>query len=249
MAGADLERARSICRGPRHGEEALRLATMEGRGDTPIIAHACLGDLYFVKGDLEQAIRVLDQGLALCRASGNRTMLRWIAAALGSAYALQGRLAEGCALLEEGDQRKYPHGRAARSCLSGRLAQRGLSSGGTRRGGPAARAARHSTWPGSTRSVANEASRCTSLASSRPTPTPPDVAQAEAHYQQALALAEELGMRPLVAHCHLGLGTLYTKMGRLEQARAELSTAIELYRAMEMTFWLPQAEAALAQVV
>ena len=64
----------------------------------------------------------------------------------------------------------------------------------------------------------------------------------------ALALADELGMRPLQAHCHRGLGTLYAKIGRLEQARAELSTAIDLYRAMEMTFWLPQAEAALAQV-
>jgi Flp pilus assembly protein TadD len=55
-------------------------------------------------------------------------------------------------------------------------------------------------------------------------------------------------MRPLAAHCHLGLGTLYAKIGRLEHARAELSTAIDLYRAMEMTFWLPQAEAALARV-
>ena len=55
-------------------------------------------------------------------------------------------------------------------------------------------------------------------------------------------------MRPLQAHCHLGLGTLYAKTGQPEQARAELSTAIALYRAMEMTFWLPQAEAALAQV-
>ena len=55
-------------------------------------------------------------------------------------------------------------------------------------------------------------------------------------------------MRPLQAHCHRGLGTLYAKIGRREPARAELSTAIELYRAMDMTFWLPQAEAALAQV-
>jgi hypothetical protein len=55
-------------------------------------------------------------------------------------------------------------------------------------------------------------------------------------------------MRPLAAHCHLGLGTLYAKIGRLGHARAELSTAIELYRAMEMTFWLPEVEAALAQV-
>ena len=77
---------------------------------------------------------------------------------------------------------------------------------------------------------------------------PPDAAQAKAHYQQAFALADELGMRPLVAHCHLGLGTLYATTGQQEQARAELSAAIELYRGMEMQFWLPQAEATLAQV-
>jgi tetratricopeptide (TPR) repeat protein len=77
---------------------------------------------------------------------------------------------------------------------------------------------------------------------------PPEVEEAHTHYRQALALAEELGMRPLVAHCHLGLGTLYAKIGYREQATAELSLAIELYKAMDMTFWLPQAEAALAQV-
>jgi tetratricopeptide (TPR) repeat protein len=77
---------------------------------------------------------------------------------------------------------------------------------------------------------------------------PPDLAQAEVHYQQALALADKLGMRPLQAHCHLGLGTLYAKMDQRGPARAELSAAIDLYGAMEMTFWLPQAEAALAQV-
>ena len=77
---------------------------------------------------------------------------------------------------------------------------------------------------------------------------PSHAEQAEAHYQQALALADELSMRPLVAHCHRGLGTLYAMTGQREQARTELSTAIALYRAMEMTFWLPQTEAALAQV-
>jgi tetratricopeptide (TPR) repeat protein len=68
------------------------------------------------------------------------------------------------------------------------------------------------------------------------------------HYRQALTLAEELGMRPLAAHCHLGLGTLYAATGQRAPAHAELSAAIDLYRAMEMTFWLPQAEAARAQV-
>ncbi len=77
---------------------------------------------------------------------------------------------------------------------------------------------------------------------------PPEVEEANASYRQALALAEELGMRPLQAHCHRGLGTLYAKTGQREQAHAELSATITLYRAMEMTFWLPQAEAALGQV-
>jgi hypothetical protein len=55
-------------------------------------------------------------------------------------------------------------------------------------------------------------------------------------------------MRPLQAHCHLGLGTLYAKTGQQAHAHAELTSAIEMYRDMEMTFWLPQAEAALTQV-
>src|SRR5262249_27787187 len=76
---------------------------------------------------------------------------------------------------------------------------------------------------------------------------PLDVAHAEAYYHQALTLAEELGMRPLQAHCHRGLGMLYATAGWQEQARAKLSVAIELYRTMDMTFWLPQAEAALAR--
>jgi tetratricopeptide (TPR) repeat protein len=71
---------------------------------------------------------------------------------------------------------------------------------------------------------------------------------AETYYQQALALAEDLGMRPLVAHCHHALGRLYGQTGRRASARAALSAAIALYRAMDMIFWLPQAEAVLAQV-
>jgi tetratricopeptide (TPR) repeat protein len=77
---------------------------------------------------------------------------------------------------------------------------------------------------------------------------PPEVEPAAAAYRQALTLAEELGMRPLQAHCHRGLGTLYATVGQWEQARAALTTALEMYRSMDMTFWLPQAEAVLAQV-
>jgi hypothetical protein len=73
--------------------------------------------------------------------------------------------------------------------------------------------------------------------------------RAAAYYQQALALADELGMRPLQDHCYRGLGTLYVQTGQQEQARTELASAIDLYRAMDMIFWLPQTEAVLAQVM
>ena len=77
---------------------------------------------------------------------------------------------------------------------------------------------------------------------------PAAVELAETHYRQATAIAQELGLHPLLAHCYLGLGTLYAQHGRQEEAHVELSAAITLYRAMEMTFWLPLAEAALAEV-
>ena len=94
---------------------------------------------------------------------------------------------------------------------------------------------------------ANEAHALHQLGTVHAHAAPPDAEQAEAHYQQALALAEALGMRPLQAHCHHGLGRLYGQTGRGEEARIALSTAIDLYRAMDMTFWLPQTEAALGQ--
>jgi tetratricopeptide (TPR) repeat protein len=233
--------------GRRHGEDALRLATLEGRGATPILAHGCLGHLYLAQGDLEHAIRVLDQGLALCRASGDRTWLRRIVASLGYAYALQGRLAEGRTLLEEaisvtlhtGGLHDHAH-RVAWLSEVWRLAGR-----------------REEAWQHAHQALdlarqhkerANEALALHQLGVVHAHAAPPGTEQAETYYQQALALAEELGMRPLQAHCHRGLGTLYATTGQREQARAELSTAIALYRAMDMTFWLPQTEAALAQV-
>ena len=76
----------------------------------------------------------------------------------------------------------------------------------------------------------------------------PEGEAAATYYRQALALAEDLGMRPLQAHCHRGLGTLYARQDQQEQARTALSTAIALYRSMDMRFWLPQAEAALREV-
>jgi tetratricopeptide (TPR) repeat protein len=72
---------------------------------------------------------------------------------------------------------------------------------------------------------------------------PPEVTLAEAHYRSGLALADSLGMRPLIAHCHLGLGKLYLSTGKREQAQEHLATATTMYREMGMTYWLEQAEA------
>jgi tetratricopeptide (TPR) repeat protein len=72
---------------------------------------------------------------------------------------------------------------------------------------------------------------------------PPAVAEAIEAYRDAAAMAERIGMRPLVAHCHLGLGQLFRKTDKREQAREHLATATTMYREMDMRFWLEQAEA------
>ena len=69
---------------------------------------------------------------------------------------------------------------------------------------------------------------------------------APGYYREALALAGELGMRPLIAHCHLGLGKLSRRRGKPQEAQKQLATATTMYRDMDMTYWVGQAEAELA---
>ena len=217
----------AFAEGRRHGEEALRLATLEGRGQTPIIAHGCLGRPVprpRGPGARHPGVGAGPGPLSCLRRPGlvaSRSRRAWAlpmrsrGASRRGARCWRRRSAKvsaraRCEVMPAGS-----HG-SARSVVWRDAARR-----------PGSTRARRSTWPGSTRNAGTRRSRCTSLAPSMPTPTPPDAAQAEAHYQQALALAEELGMRPLQAHCHRGLGTLYAQTGQREQARAELSTAID----------------------
>jgi tetratricopeptide (TPR) repeat protein len=190
---------------------------------------------------------MLEQSLALCRASGVQISVRAIAASLGAAYAFQGRLAEGRALLEEASSVTIRTG-----TLDSHARRVTWLSEVCRLAGRGAEAWQHACQAldlaRQLKTRGQEAYALHQLGVVHAHAAPPDSAQAAAHYQQALALAEELGMRPLVAHCHRGLGTLYAATGRLEQARTELAAAIALYRAMDMTFWLPQTEMALAQV-
>ena len=210
------------------------------------MAHGCLGLLYLAHGDLEPAIGVLEQGRALCQTSGNQDFLRMIVASLGYVAALQGRLAEGRTLLEEALSASLRTGARQRPLWVAWLSEVCRLTG---RGEEAWEHARQTLdLARQHKERANEALALHQLGALHAHADSPNNEQAETYYQQALALAEELGMRPLVAHCHLGLGTLYAQTGRREPARAALATAIALYRAMDMTFWLPQAEATLAQV-
>jgi hypothetical protein len=70
-----------------------------------------------------------------------------------------------------------------------------------------------------------------------------DVSTADAYYLESMSLAKELGMRPLVAHCHLGLGKLYRHTGKRQEAHEHLTIGTAMYREMDMRFWLQQAEA------
>jgi Tetratricopeptide repeat len=77
---------------------------------------------------------------------------------------------------------------------------------------------------------------------------PPDLKTAEVRYRDALLLATQLEMRPLVAHCHLGLGRLYRRTGDPTMAHDHLTSATTLYREMGMGFWLEKADAELGGV-
>jgi tetratricopeptide (TPR) repeat protein len=234
----------------RHGEEALRLAIVDGQwqGDAPISVRALLGRVYLAQGDFEAAICVCEEGLALCRATSQKASLGAITGGLGEAYAHRGRPNEGLALLEEAcqdDVRTSAMGSQYVSHLrqlSAVLALAGRVEEAWQHACQALALARRLKARG------EEAQALFQLGAVHAQATPLNAEQAEARYQEALALAEALGMRPLQAHCHRGLGSLYATTGRPAQAGTELTTALDLYRAMEMTFWLPQAEAALAEV-
>jgi tetratricopeptide (TPR) repeat protein len=229
------------------GHEAIRIA--EALNQPSSLIWACLGlaSLNSVRGDLRQAARLLERTVAQCH-EWNITVYTPIAmASLGHVYARSGRIGEGVSLVQQA-LAAYESARIG-IFYSLSVVQLGeaylLAEQVEDARDCAARAVRLARERGER---GHEAWALRLLGEIAAHHDRPDVATAEAHYGAAMALADELGMRPLQAHRHRGLGTLYAKISRTEQARAELSTVIDLYRAMNMTFWLPQTEAVLAQV-
>jgi class 3 adenylate cyclase/tetratricopeptide (TPR) repeat protein len=229
------------------GEEAVQMAEAVQHPFNLAYAYAFAGRVFLLQGDLPRATPVLERGLRVCQAAHLPLLFPRLASALGVAYTQSGRLAKGLALLEQAAEQSagmrivYMHALWLIHLSEGyRLA--GQLEQATPLAMRALELARSHQEQG------HQAYAFHLLGNIAAHWEPPEVDPAETHYCQALSLANELAMRPLQAHCHHGLGTLYLKLGQQAQARAELSTAIELYRAMEMTFWLPQAEAVLAEV-
>jgi class 3 adenylate cyclase/tetratricopeptide (TPR) repeat protein len=222
--------------------EAIRLADPQ-KAFAVGLAHIAANTLYPLKGDWAKARLQIEHGIAVLR-KGNVLMMlpgmvassAWVLAQLGETSEALDRLRESKQSLE----RQVAEGSVShlgliyhalgRACLLlGRLDEaRSLGN----------RAVEVSTrYPGFT------AHGLHLLGDIATHPDRFDAESGERHYRQALALAEPRGMRPLVAHCHLGLGKLYRRTGGREQAHEHLTTAITLYREMDMRFWLEQAEA------
>jgi tetratricopeptide (TPR) repeat protein len=232
--------------GIRVGEEGLRMADELGHPFTQISACGFLSCLYVVRGDLAETRRVLDRGLALSREWGFTVWSPFLSGALGYVAALSGDVSQGVALLQqalseyEAKGLGFLHGfltvhlgeaflRAGRVAEATRSAEDALA--GSRRRGERGHEARALRLLGDTLTRQS----------------PADVESARWHYESALRLADELGMRPLVAHCHLGLAVLNRRHGQPGAARERAPTALSLYREMGMAYWLGHGEALLAR--
>ena len=233
----------TFAEGRRLGEEGLRIAEAAASPVSVMYAAWGIGLLALRQGDLPRALPVLERAVDICRDADLPNYLPRVAPTLGAVYMLGGRIDDAVPLLEQGLEQamalervnfqafcRLPLGEA--QLLAGHLeAAQALAEWAL------AHARAH-------QEQGHQAYALRLLGDIAAQRDPPQTEPAESHYRQALTVATELGMRPLLAHCHLGLGALYAKIGEEEQARGELSAARDLYRAMEMTFWLSRAEAA-----
>ncbi len=237
----------TFAEGSARAEEGRQLAEAVAHPPSLMAAAWGSGLLALRQGDLPRALRRLERAVSICQDADLPIYFPEMAGALGAAYTLGGRVADAVALLTQAlEQLTATEAVVFQTLCRLSLGEAHLLAGHLEEAH--ALAERELALANEHQERGNEAYALRLLGDIAARREPPEIEPAEASYRQALALAEELGMRPLQAHCHRGLGTLYLKTDQQEQAQAELSTAIALYRAMDMTFWLPQVEAALGQI-
>ena len=246
LASCHAERARSL----RAGALGKQGSGSPKRWITPRVSCMAswgLGLLALRHGNLPRALSLLERAVGRCQEADIPGYFPRIAAALGAAYTLAGRVAAAVPLLTQAwEHTMAPDMGGLQALCSLALAEAQVRAG---RLEEAHALAEHTlALARAHQERSHQAYALHLLGDIAARRDPREIALAAASYQHALALANELGMRPLQAHCHRGLGMLNATAGQAEQAQAALSTAIAMYQAMAMTFWLPETEAALAQV-
>ncbi|HEX2500531.1 MAG TPA: hypothetical protein VHO73_03665, partial [Methylomirabilota bacterium] len=227
----------------RRTEEPLRRAQALQNPLALIMACMGVGMVYLRQGNAAAAMPPLEQGLEVCHAFGFTALIfHGIAASLGAAYSLANRTVEGIPLL-----RRVADQSASMKLVSDHLlgaiplGEVVLATGQIEEAAQLGRHALDLARQHKQRGHEVYALRLLGEVAARRDPS--DGPEAEAYFRSSIALADELGMRPLIAHCHLGLGKLYRRMDRRSEAQEHLSTAATMYREMSMPFWLERAEA------
>jgi class 3 adenylate cyclase/tetratricopeptide (TPR) repeat protein len=228
--------------------EAIRLAEPTHHAYTIAEAHFAASQFHLLRGDWVSARPLVERWIAVIR-TGNVgvllslavTISAWILAQLGETSEALNRLRGGEQLLERQaatgivGRLGWAYCSLGRACLLlGRLDE--------------ARRLGDQAVEFSSRQPGFAAHALHLLGDVATYPDRFDAESGEAYYEKALALASELGMRPLIAHCRKGLGALYGWTGREEMGREELTAAMDMYREMGMTFFLKQAEVALNDI-
>ena len=228
-----------------HSEEALQIASEVDHSSSLVLAYRSLGFVFLRRGAILQAIQALERAVELCKVAEARVLFDITAGHLGYAYALSGRLPEGVILIEEALADPEVTGTTHRALLLAYLGEAYLLAG--RRDDSETVAQRALDLAHQQKERGNEAWVLRLLGDIAAHGDPPDLESAEGHYTQALVQANDLGMRPLAAHCHFLLGKLFCGTSEDAKAQGHLTTAVSLYREMDMGFWLAQAETALKE--
>jgi class 3 adenylate cyclase/tetratricopeptide (TPR) repeat protein len=227
--------------------EAIQIVDAVGHPFSVTVTYRGLGHLHLRRGDLHQATLALEHALEICHGVDSPLLFYAVSSALGYAYAFAGRSAEAIPLLEAAVERPVSHGsNEGHSSRTSWLSEAYLLAG--READARAAAQRALGLARQRKERGHEAYTLRLLGEIAAREDPPDIGNAEDHYRQALALAEELGMRPLIAHCQLGLGRFFRRTGKIEQAKTHLTTATAMMREMEMGIWLERAEAELKEL-
>jgi len=222
-------------------EEAARIAESADHAHSRVQAAFGLGTLYVIQGRSDQAISVLEQGLVIARLAEIPFLVPFVTGPLGAAYTLDGQLERAVALLEQTIEQAVSMRLQANHAL--RLAWLGRAQLLAGRRETAFDLARRAVnLAEERRERGQQAHAQWLLGDIAANAEGSGIPAAQAAYRESLGLAEALGMRPLVAHCRLGLGRLERRAGSLGEAREHLTAATTMFREMDMRVWLEKAE-------